>query len=254
MMRIVHISDLHFGLHVDAIIEPFLEHLKRIRPDLIIISGDLTHRARTKQYFLFQNFLQQLPTPVLMVPGNHDIPLYNFIARFLSPFKKYKKYVSKELFSHFENEEINILGVNSATPYRIKNGEFSHEVIHRIQTHFSTKHQRLNILFFHHNLYQFSGMHHPLNNAEHFIQYLQQSPIHLVCTGHLHYANVKNITQENKINCVILHAGSLLSPRRKDNHNSFYVIQTDQLHCRIELQVYHENAFLTESAYSYLFE
>lgn len=97
-------------------------------------------------------------------------------------------------------------------------------------------------------------MHHPLNNAERFIQYLQQSPIHLVCTGHLHYANVKNITQKDKITSAILHAGSLLSPRKKDNHNSFYIIQTDKLHCQVDLQVYHENEFLTESTYSYVFE
>lgn len=245
-MKIMHISDLHFGMHRPDIIEAFLADTQDLKPDLILISGDLTQRALPEQYQELQHFLKQLSPPLLTVPGNHDIVLYNPIERFLYPFKRYKKYVSKELDAQFINEEVNVLGVNSVTPYKAKDGVLNQKAIDRIKYHFSCLPQRLNILFFHHNLNYFSGMHHPLNNAEEFIEYLKESPIHLVCTGHLHYANVKIITKNENEKCAILHAGSLSCQRSKDKMNSFYVLDVKQLNCAIEQRVYSNGSFSSQ--------
>ncbi|TAL59650.1 MAG: metallophosphoesterase, partial [Legionella sp.] len=123
-MRIIQISDLHFGMHEQAIIDPFLQDLRQLQPERVIISGDVTQRALPGQYLLFQDFLKQLP-PALVVPGNHDIPLYDFYERLINPFKNYRRYVSPELEAHFINDKINILGVNSVTPYKLKDGLLS---------------------------------------------------------------------------------------------------------------------------------
>lgn len=248
-MNIIHISDLHFGMHNPAIIEPFLEDVTLLKPDAIIISGDLTQRARSEQYQQLSEFLQRLPVPFLIVPGNHDIPLYNPISRFLYPFKNYKDYISPQLETSFNNNEVNILGVNSATPYKVKDGILSKKTLDRIKNHFSSTSKQLNILFFHHNLKYFSGMHHPLNNAEEFLKYLKDSPIHIVCTGHLHYANLKLIDKNQGKQCALLHAGSLFCQRTKDGKNSFYVINTDHLTCSIEQRIFVNNSFSSNEIY-----
>lgn len=253
-MRIIHISDLHFGVHNTALVAPFLKEINELKPQAIIISGDLTQRARDEQFLLLRDFLQQLPEPLLIVPGNHDIPLYEFFLRLNNPFKRYKHYVSPELEAQLITDEVNILGVNSATPYKVKDGHLSKHTIERIKNHFSAAHNTLNILFFHHNLNYFSGMHHPLNNAVEFIDYLKDSPIHLVCTGHLHYSNVKLVNKNGDGHCAILHAGSLFCPRNQDKKNSYFVIDTQGQRCTVDWRVFSDSEFHSEQVYELNFD
>ncbi|MBA2657215.1 MAG: metallophosphoesterase [Tatlockia sp.] len=248
-MRIVQISDLHFGMHNPYLIEPFLSDLAALEPDLILISGDLTQRAKEEQYILMQQFLERIALPFLAVPGNHDIPFFNPFKRLLQPFKHYHRYISQNLDSQFSNDEVNILGVNSVDRFKIKDGQLSQSTLERIKDHFSSNSSQLNILFFHHNLNYFSGLHHPLNNAEEFIEYLKDSPIHLVCTGHLHYANVKIISKTPAQQFALLHAGSLLCARSKDKQNSFFVIDIDKLKCKIDLRVFEGQKFNSQQGY-----
>ena len=249
-MRIIQISDLHFGMHNPAIIEPFFEDLAVLKPEIIIISGDVTQRAMQEQYQQLQVFLKRLPAPFLIVPGNHDIPLYDPFSRLFHPFKRYKQYISSQLESSFCNEEVNILGVNSVTPYKIKDGTLDHQTLNLIKNHFSSTSSQLNILFFHHNLNYFSGMHHPLNDAQEFINYLKDSPIHVVCTGHLHYATLKLISKNEVGSCALLHAGSLCCQRTKDKMNSFYLIDSNNLKCTIDWRVFNTNSFSSHQMYS----
>ncbi|HHT0593056.1 TPA: metallophosphoesterase family protein [Legionella anisa] len=248
-MKIIHISDLHFGMHNPMIIESLLEDLNLLKPDVIIISGDLTQRAQPKQYKQLLEFLQHLTMSLLIVPGNHDIPFDNPIGRFLYPFKRYNDYISAQLEVSFNSKEVNILGVNSANPYQVKDGRLSQKTLGRIKNHFSSTSKQLNILFFHHHLKYFSGMHHPLNNAEKFINYLKESPIHIVCTGHLHYANLTLITKNQGDQCALLHAGSTSCLRTKDGKNSYYSINTSQLKCSIDWRVFVNNAFISHKIY-----
>ncbi|HRD68831.1 MAG TPA: metallophosphoesterase [Legionella sp.] len=241
-MRIVHISDLHFGMEDQVIVDSFIADLALIQAHLIIISGDVTQRALEEQYVQFQHFLKRLNVPYVVVPGNHDIPLYNPWKRFTHPFKNYKKYVSNQLGSTFKNDEVTILGVNSATPYKLKDGVLSQRTIGRIKNYFKQDSGAFNIVFFHHNLNYFSGMHHPLNNAEEFIAYLKDSPIHMVCTGHLHYATLK-LVAKNEGHCAILHGGSLCCERTNDGKNSFYLIDVDGLNYTVDWRVFRENGF-----------
>lgn len=84
MRTLVHLSDIHFG-RVDAtIIEPLVALIAELKPDVVTISGDLTQRARSEQFQEARAFLDRLPNPQIVVPGNHDVPLYNVFARFFS--------------------------------------------------------------------------------------------------------------------------------------------------------------------------
>lgn len=249
-MRIAHISDLHFGMHNPDIIEPFIDDCALLKPELLIISGDLTQRGKAEQFQQLSAFLASITIPQLIVPGNHDIPMHNPLMRFCHPFKQFKMYISSELEVSYENDEVNILGINSVTPYKLKDGALSIKSLTRIKNHFSAHSTQLNILFFHHNLKYFSGMHHPLNNAAEFLEYLKESPIHLVCTGHLHYSNLKLIPKRQGSPCALLHAGSLCCQRTKDENNSFYFINIERLHCSITRRIYVNKAFSSAEQYS----
>jgi len=253
-MRIIQISDLHFGMNNQALIQPFFDDIAQFKPEIVIISGDVTQRATEAQFIQFKEFLTQLPGQILVVPGNHDIPLYNLLARLIHPFRRYKQHVSPSLEVEFANEQVNILGVNSVTPYKIKDGTLNDKTLARIKNHFWATSGQLNILFFHHNLNYFSGMHHPVNAAEEFISYLKESPIHLVCTGHLHYANIKVIAKNDAGECAILHADSLLSPRTRDKKNGYYAIETNQLVCNIDWRVFKETSFQSQESFVFNFE
>ncbi|STX27698.1 3',5'-cyclic-nucleotide phosphodiesterase [Legionella beliardensis] len=249
-MKIIHISDLHFGMHYPHILTAFLEEISTLKPDAFIISGDLTQRAKTHQYEELKKFLEQLPGTTFIVPGNHDIPLHNPLARLLYPFRNYKHYVTSDMPVTFTNSEIRVLGINSVNPYQIKDGELSHKTLEVITRYFDTQDNKLNILFFHHNFDYLEGLHKPLQNDQEFLKYLKQSTVHIVCTGHLHYAHLGLIEKDNQDSCLVLHAGSLMCMRSKDGLNSYYIIENDGLACRIHWRVFCDKQFLTRSIHT----
>src|SRR5829696_6551929 len=91
MRTLVHISDLHFGRLDPRTVPPLREAIVASRPDILVVSGDLTQRARDKQFASARRFLDSLPVPRVVVPGNHDIPLYNLLARWLWPLAAYRR-------------------------------------------------------------------------------------------------------------------------------------------------------------------
>src|SRR6266849_8571631 len=110
MRVIVHLSDIHFGRVDTRLIAPLVETVKEIKPDLVAVSGDLTQRARSHQFREARAFLDSLPHPQIIVPGNHDVPLHNVLARFAQPLDKYKRYITDDLHPAYVDEEIVVVG------------------------------------------------------------------------------------------------------------------------------------------------
>src|SRR6476659_4364619 len=125
MRTIVHLSDLHFGRVNPALLDPLRKTVKELEPDIVAISGDLTQRARSYQFQQARSFLDSLPKPQIVVPGNHDIPLHNVMARFLEPLTKYKRYITEDLQPVYEDEEVAIVGVNTARSLVFKGGRIN---------------------------------------------------------------------------------------------------------------------------------
>src|SRR5258706_3334705 len=114
MRTLVHLSDIHFG-RVDArCVPPLVRTIQGLAPDLVALSGDLTQRARISQFVQARGFLRRLPFPQVVVPGNHDVPLFNLAARFLSPFDWYRRYITDDLEPVFQDGEVIVVGLNSA--------------------------------------------------------------------------------------------------------------------------------------------
>ncbi len=91
MIRLFHVSDVHFGAEDKAAIAWFGDAVRREAPDAIIMTGDLTMRARTAEFEAAAEWLESLGRPVTVEVGNHDLPLYNLFARFVRPYRRYKR-------------------------------------------------------------------------------------------------------------------------------------------------------------------
>src|SRR6266550_2681089 len=125
MRTLVHLSDLHFGRVDEQIIEPLISAVTEINPDLVAVSGDLTQRARSRQFRDARAFLNALPQPQIVVPGNHDVPLHNVFTRFLRPLDKYKRHITGDLHPTYVDDEIVVVGVNTARSLTIKGGRIN---------------------------------------------------------------------------------------------------------------------------------
>lgn len=130
-LRILQISDLHFGPPFLPIVsEALLQKADELQPDIVVVSGDLTQRAKPEQFAAAAEFLTRLPNvPRLVIPGNHDVPLYRVAERFLDPHGLYRKHISTELNPILEVDGAVFVGLDTTSPYRnITNGR-----IHRWQ-------------------------------------------------------------------------------------------------------------------------
>ncbi|HSC87743.1 MAG TPA: metallophosphoesterase [Polyangiaceae bacterium] len=120
---LLHVSDLHYGCERPEVEAALLELHARLRPALVVGSGDFTQRARHHEYARAARFFERLgPRALLLVPGNHDVPLFQPWERFSSPYCRYSRYLSRELEPTYESEDWLVLGVNSTTPRRIEDG------------------------------------------------------------------------------------------------------------------------------------
>ncbi len=122
MRALAHLSDLHFG-RIDAhALERLAEALVAARPDLVVVSGDLTQRARAHQFRAARGWLDALGLPWLAVPGNHDVPLHDVVSRLLWPLRRYRRHFEAEAEPVYEDEAMLVLGLNSARGLTVMDG------------------------------------------------------------------------------------------------------------------------------------
>jgi 3',5'-cyclic AMP phosphodiesterase CpdA len=133
MSALVQISDTHFGTEQPIVVEALLQLVAAVRPELVVLSGDVTQRARRQQFAAARVFCDTLQTPSLLtLPGNHDIPLFNLAARLFSPYANYRRAFGFELEPHYESREFLVIGVNTTRPHRHVDGEISDEQVRRV--------------------------------------------------------------------------------------------------------------------------
>lgn len=125
MTRILHLSDLHFGTEDADVMQALLRLGNQLKPTLYLLSGDITQRARRSQFAAAGAFVKQLGAPLLAVPGNHDLPLFNLPVRLLNPYGNYRRVFGNELEPSLETPELLVIGVNTTRPRRHKDGEVS---------------------------------------------------------------------------------------------------------------------------------
>ena len=140
MHTVAQISDLHFGRHSIAVMEDLLQSLAEHRPDLVVVSGDFTQRARRSEFAEARQFLDLIVPPKLVVPGNHDLPLYNLAGRLLRPLENYDRYIAPvdQPAGFYSDGKLAVLGLNTARRFTRKNGRVSIDQIARIRELFGS--------------------------------------------------------------------------------------------------------------------
>ena len=240
MRTIAQISDLHFGRHSSSVAEDLLASINEHAPDLVVLSGDFTQRARHAEFAEARRFLNRIAQPKLVVPGNHDVPLYDVFARFVTPFEKYNQYVSPIGVpgGFFSDEEIAVLGINTARRFTRKNGRVSLEQIAQIRRVFcEVPRDTFKILVSHHPLGFPSGQ-VPLELAGRSLLALEAisaAGVHLLLSGHFHRAlsgdmldSEPNSEAGANRSVLILHAGTAISTRtRGAEGNTYNLIRID---------------------------
>ena len=116
-MRIVHISDLHFGHHDASLAAGLAAEIEGQSPDLVVVSGDFTQRGTAAEFAQARAFLDLIARPVFAVPGNHDVPVANIVRRLLTPYSLYQRYVAEDLEPFVEMDGVAIAGLKTARQF-----------------------------------------------------------------------------------------------------------------------------------------
>lgn len=231
MRRVLHISDLHFGAADLAKAEALIRIADILRPDLVVVSGDLTQRARSSQFKLARAFLDRMPKPQLVVPGNHDVPLYNVFDRFLNPLEKYERYITDDLSPFYSDEMIAVAGVNTARSMVIKGGRINDDQVSSICQRMSNAGNAAKVVVTHHpfDVRDKEDEDAIVGGAEKAMPAIAECGADVFLSGHLHRSNVSDATRRyqlpNGITALIIQAGTAISNRQRGEVNSFNVVE-----------------------------
>lgn len=244
MRKLLHLSDLHFGRVNHALVEPLLEVAQRLDPNLTVISGDFTQRARRLEYRAAQAFLARLPEPRLVVPGNHDIPLWDVIRRFASPLGRYRRYITGDLAPFFHDEEIAVLGINTARSLTRKYGRINQEQIAHAREVFAEIGPGLTkVVVTHHPFDLPPGTHHRLvGRSAMAMRGLAAAGVDLILSGHLHLQHTGLTAKRYQIeghSALVAQTGTTISTRGRGEANSFNFIRIEPALIEIEPYLWH---------------
>jgi 3',5'-cyclic AMP phosphodiesterase CpdA len=231
MRRILHISDLHFGRTDEVVVAALTRMTCELAPDLIVVSGDLTQRARTRQFQEARRFLDGLDRPMIVVPGNHDVPLENLFDRFVRPLAKYRKYIMDDLSPTFSDDELAVVGINTARSFTRASGRINDQQIDQARQFFrSVDPNVIKIVVTHHPLDIADNLDgkYLLRRATHAIAALAACQADLYLAGHSHLPFAGLSERRYRVRhhtALIVQAGTSLSTRTRSVPNSFNFVR-----------------------------
>ncbi|MET0384551.1 MAG: metallophosphoesterase [Polyangiales bacterium] len=202
MPVLLQISDTHFGTEVPPVVDALLGLAKAQKPSLVILSGDITQRARRKQFAAAQRFMAELTTggiPTLVVPGNHDIPLFNLPARFIEPYANYTEWFGRTLEPCYESDELLVIGVNSTRWFRRKHGEVSHEQVVRVAEQLrAARREQLRVVVTHQPLQVIKGIdfNNLIRGHVHAALTWNEAGADIFMGGHIHLPYIRRLGED----------------------------------------------------------
>lgn len=225
MTRLLHISDLHFGAVNARLLEPLLALARHLQPDAIIVSGDLTQRARPEQFRDAAAFLARFGLPVLAVPGNHDAPLYNLPLRLFSPFSRYQKRMNAVLEPVLILPGAVLTGVNTANPLVWKAGRLRRASAQALMRAFGTAPAGLmHIAVMHHApVPAADGTPADIHDPAAVLRDLVAAGTDIVLSGHTHMPHVG--AAETASSILFLQVGTAISTRLKTRWNDVSLVE-----------------------------
>ena len=259
MPRLIHLSDLHFGAHDEQLVEAVSARIDEERPDLVVISGDFTQRARTEQFKEACGFLEHLRDAgheVLAVPGNHDVPLYDVLRRFLSPLTRYKKYIDDTLCPYHALDGAVVLGINTARSLTFSDGRISHEQMDFIRRSFERAGDAARILVTHHPLFALpvgEEVAKAVGRSELALDAVAEAGVDILLAGHNHRASTHSARDlaTRAGPALVIQAGTATSIRLRDEQQSFNRVDIDGERVTLTIQTWEDGEFVAGDAQSY---
>ena len=259
MTRLVHLSDLHFGAHDKLLVAAVERRADELKPDLIVISGDFTQRARTDQFGQACEFLGRLKTrghEVLGVPGNHDVPLYDVLRRFLSPLTRYRRFIDDSLCPFHELPGAAVLGINTARSLTFKDGRINRAQVDFIRDTFArTRDNVAKILVTHHPMFALPVGHGPelgkaIGRQELALGAIADAGVDLLLAGHNHRASSHHASElvTGAGEALVIQAGTATSTRLRDEEQSFNLIEVERGEVMLTVQAWNGDAFVARDA------
>ena len=239
MRTIVHLSDLHFGRVDERLLEPLIRSIKEIHPDLIAVSGDLTQRARSHQFLEARAFLDKLPKPQIVVPGNHDVPLHNIYARFVGRLAKYKRYITDDLQPMYSDEEMVVVGVNTARSLTFKGGRINELQVAELRNKLCARGDDVIKAVVTHHPFDLPEGHDErdlVGRARMAMATLADCGADVFLAGHLHVSHTGHTAKRYNIaghSALVIQAGTATSTRGRGEANSFNVVSVDHPHVSV---------------------
>ncbi|HVF37430.1 MAG TPA: metallophosphoesterase [Sphingomicrobium sp.] len=254
MPLIAHLSDLHFGAHDERLVEAVAVRIDEAKPDLVVISGDFTQRARTEQFEQACTFLEQLKSAgheVLGVPGNHDVPLYDVLRRFFSPLARYKRFIDESLCPFQEIPGAAVLGINTARSLTFKDGRVNEEQVAFIRDTFArTRRETARILVTHHPLFALPvgdgpALGEPIGRQQLALGAIADAGVDLLLAGHNHRASTHHARDlvTDAGSALVVQAGTATSLRLRDEEQSFNLITVDKAEVTVKVQAWDGGGF-----------
>ena len=246
MRTIAHISDLHFGRVDCAILPALTAAISASKPDVVAVSGDLTQRARSREFAAARKFLDTLPMPQIVVPGNHDIPLYNILKRWWSPLKNYRQFINDDLEPFFQDDEIAILGINTARSLTFKNGRINTVQVAKSCSRFSKgTPERTKILVTHHPFdVGAQGKDADIvGRAEMAMAEFARCQVDVILTGHLHTSRISSSASRYSLpgySTLFIQAGTATSVRQRGEPNAWNLLRVEKDSVSIDCYVWDE--------------
>jgi len=232
-----------------------LADLRRLEPSLVAVSGDLTQRARRRQFLRARAFLERIPCPKIVVPGNHDIPLYNPVRRFLLPLHRWRRYIVADMDPVYVDAEMAVLGVNTARSLAFVNGRISDRQIALL---------RLRLCSMPDSLFKIVVTHHPfipppyppysiVGRAAKALAVLEECGVDRLLAGHYHvgYSDDIRSHHESIRSRILVSQASTLSTRVRREPAAYNIYTIDPPELTLSVRAWNGKHFVTADTSHY---
>jgi len=261
MKTIVHLSDLHFGTEQPELAEALQAELAASPPTLVVVSGDLTQRARTRQFASAARYLKMLPSPQLVIPGNHDVPLFDVTRRFLAPLTRYRRHIAPDLDPLFDDGELCVAGLNTARSLTWKSGRISAAQIETLRQRLAGTAARYKVVVTHHPFIpppaqpgSRQGAIDLVGRASRAMEVLDACGVDLLLAGHLHHGYSGDTRAQypaSRRAIISAQAGTAISGRVRTDPNGYNRITFAGDRLTIEVRTWRDGAFTSLNTSEY---
>jgi len=243
---LLQISDPHFGTEQPEVLRALERFAEALAPQVVVMSGDITQRATRVQFAAARAFLERLAAPAkLVIPGNHDIPLFQLAARCFSPYGRYMEAFGGDLEPVFESEDWLVVTVNTTRWYRHADGVVSPAQVERVAARLAAASpSQLRVVVTHQPVMvtRQEDLSNRLHGRERAVARWSEAGVDLILGGHIHLPYVRSLHDAFsgcKRTAFAVQAGTAVSSRvRAGFPNSVNVVRLamagDARACRVE--------------------